>query len=158
MNDMPLPDSVRPRARQKLDERLTPLKHASRFAVPPKGWLRAIREAIGMTGAQFAARLGIKPPSVIDIEKSEATGSIQLKTLQRAAAALDCQLVYALVPRTSLEEAVNARARRIALKAIKRVAHSMALEGQAVNNSDLEARVAAYIKEHIKDRDLWSEP
>jgi len=155
---MPQPSSVRERARQRLDERLTPLKPESRFAVPPKGWIRAIREAIGMTGAQFAARLGIKPPSVIDLEKSEATGSIQLKTLQRAAAALDCQLVYALVPRTSLQEAVDQRARRIALRAIKRVAHTMALEDQAVNDPDLEARIAAYIKEHIKERDLWSEP
>jgi predicted DNA-binding mobile mystery protein A len=150
--------SVRQRARQKLDERLTSLKPESRFAVPPKGWIRAIREAIGMTGAQFAARLGVKPPSVVDLEKSEATGSMQLRTLRRAAAALDCQLVYALVPRTSLQQAVDERARRIALAAIERVAHTMALEDQAVNDPDLEARVAAYIREHIKDRDLWSEP
>ena len=110
-----------------------------------------------MSGAQFAARLGIKPPSVIDLEKSESTGSIQLKTLQRAAAALDCQLIYAFVPRTSLQDSVDARARRIAIKALKRVAHTMALEDQAVKDADMDARIAAYIRDHVKDRDLWAE-
>lgn len=157
MEHMATTSNVRERARQRLDERLTVLKPESRFAPPPKGWMRAIRDAIGMSGAQFAARLGIKPPSVIDLEKSEATGSIQLKTLQRAAAALDCQLVYAFVPRTSLQESVDARARRIAIKALKRVAHTMALEDQAVKDADMEARIAAYIRDHVKDRDLWAE-
>ena len=71
MEHMATTSNVRERARQRLDERLTVLKPESRFAPPPKGWMRAIRDAIGMSGAQFAARLGIKPPSVIDLEKSE---------------------------------------------------------------------------------------
>src|SRR3972149_2293310 len=72
-----------------------------------------------------SARLKITPQSVTDIEKSEATGSIQLKTLSRAAEALGCTLVYALVPKTSLEGAVRKRARRIAMKDLQRVAHTM---------------------------------
>jgi predicted DNA-binding mobile mystery protein A len=87
------------------------LKPEDRFSAPPKGWMRAIRDALGMTGAQFARRLENRPQSVEALEKSEANGSIQLKTLRRAAEALDCTLVYALVPNTSLEGAVSARAK-----------------------------------------------
>lgn len=118
--------------------------------------MRAIRDALGMTGSQFAARLKITPQSVADIEKSEATGSIRLSTLNRAAEALGCTLVYALVPKTSLEEAVQTRARRIAMKDLSRVAHSMKLENQAVADADLEARIQAYIRDALKDRDLWA--
>lgn len=147
---------MRQRARQRLDERLALLKPENRLTPPPKGWIRAIRDALGMTGPQFAARLKITPQSVGDIEKSEATGTIQLKTLHRAAEALDCTLVYALVPKTSLEGAVKSRARRIALKDLQRVAHTMKLENQAVGDADIEARIEAYIRDEIKDRDLWA--
>ena len=149
-------DTIRQRARQRLDERLVALKPENRLTPPPKGWIRAIRDALGMTGPQFAARLSIKPQSVADIEKSEATGSIQLETLRRAAEALDCTLVYALVPKTSLEGAVQSRARRIAMKDLARVAHTMKLEDQGVDDAALEQRIAAYVRDVIKDRDLWA--
>lgn len=147
--------TLRTRARTRLDERLMPLRPAE-LAPPPKGWIKAIREALGMTGQQFAARLGVKPPTVIDLEKSEALGTIQLKTLSRAADALGCTLVYALVPKTALQDTIDTRARKLALRALKRVAHSMKLEGHAVDDSDLERQIQNYIRHHIKDRDLWA--
>jgi predicted DNA-binding mobile mystery protein A len=149
--------TLRARARTRLDERLSVLREAE-LALPPKGWIKAIREALGMTGQQFASRLGIKPPSVVDLEKSEALGTIQLKTLSRAADALGCKLVYAIVPKTSLQDAVDARARKIAMRALKRVAHTMKLENQAVDEADLESQIWDYIAREIKDRDLWADP
>ena len=146
------------RARQRLDERLLALKPEDRFRAPPKGWLRAIREALGMTGVQFAQRLGIRPQSVEALEKSEASGAIQLNTLRRAAEALDCTLVYALVPNNSLSAMVDARARKLAMHDLGRVAHTMKLEAQGTGDADLEARIAAYIRDVLKDRDLWREP
>jgi predicted DNA-binding mobile mystery protein A len=146
------------RARQRLDERLSALKPEDRFRAPPKGWLRAIREAVGMTGVQFAKRLGIRPQSVEALEKSEASGAIQLNTLRRAAEALDCTLVYALVPNDSLSAMVDARARKLAMHDLGRVAHTMKLEAQGTGDADLEARIAAYIRDVLKDRDLWREP
>src|ERR1700709_484409 len=113
-------NDTRKRARERLDERLAPLKPADRFRAPPKGWVRALRDALGLTGVQFARRLGVQPPSVAALEASEENGTVQLKTLQRAAEALDCTLVYALVPNDSLEGAVRARARKIALRDLGR--------------------------------------
>lgn len=151
-------NDVRARARQRLDARLLTIQPADRLRPPPKGWVRAIREALGMTGVQFAARLGIRPQSVEALEKSEANSTIQLKTLRRAAEAFDCTLVYALVPKTSLEGAVRERARKIAMRDLGRVAHTMKLEAQETGDADLEARIDAYIRDTLKERDLWNEP
>jgi len=149
---------TRQRARHRLDERLQALKPEERFRAPPKGWVRAIRDAVGMTGVQFAKRLGIRPQSVQALETSEASGSIKLATLRRAAEALDCTLVYALVPNTSLEGAVHERARKIAAHDLRRVFHSMKLEAQGTGDGDLEARIDAYVRDELKERDLWNEP
>ena len=100
----------------------------SRFTPPVKGWIRAIREALGMTAEQLANRLGVKQPTLHELEQSEVKGSIELATLRRVAAALDCTLVYALVPRHSLEEMVRAFSRR----RLAPVEHSMLLEDQQV--------------------------
>lgn len=150
-------DDARQRGRNRLDERLSVLKPVDRFSVPPKGWVRAIRDALGMTGVQFAQRLQIRPQSVAALEKSEATGSIQLKTLRRAAEALDCTLVYALVPNTSLDGVTRTRARKIAMRELGRVSHTMKLEAQGTGDANLEARIEAYVRDVLKDRDLWNE-
>ncbi len=92
------------------------------------------------------------------LEASEENGTIQLKTLRRAAEALDCTLVYALVPNDSLEGAVRARARKIALRDLGRVAHTMKLEAQETPDGATDERLEAYIRDKVKERDLWDEP
>jgi predicted DNA-binding mobile mystery protein A len=79
-----------------------------------------------------------------------------LNTLKRAAEAMDCTLVYALVPRTSLENTVRNRARQIAATALARVSHTMKLEDQDTGSGEADARIEDYIL-HIKDRDLWND-
>ena len=144
------------RGRKRLDARLVPLNdERRRLLVPPKGWIRAVRDALGMSGVQLGKRLEVSPQTVEAMEKSEAAGTIQLNTLKRAAEALDCTLVYALVPKTSLENTVNNRARQIATAALARVSHTMKLEDQDPGDGELEARIGDYIR-HIKDRDLWN--
>jgi predicted DNA-binding mobile mystery protein A len=145
------------RGRQRLDTRLLPLKPVEKLKTPPQGWIRAIREALGMTGVQLARRMNVSPPTLKRIEKSEATGSIQISTLRRAAEALNCTVVYALVPNDSLVSAVDQRARKIALRELGRVAHSMKLEAQGTDEADLEDQIRSYIRENLKDRDLWNE-
>src|SRR6187402_1584857 len=97
-------------ARKHLDRRLSGLKPVSDWARPPRGWIRAIRDAVGMTAEQLATRIGVSQPRVMAIEKAEARGSLTLQSLTRAAEALDCTLVYALVPNESLDVMVRKRA------------------------------------------------
>jgi Fic-DOC domain mobile mystery protein B/predicted DNA-binding mobile mystery protein A len=98
--------------REQLDSalaKLAPLGHSSR---PIKGWLRAIRTGLGISGVQLAKQLGVKPPRVVEMEKNEVEGAITLKVLERAAEAMGCSLVYALIPRAgSLEQALRDQAK-----------------------------------------------
>ena len=148
--------TIRRRARKRLDEKIAGIRPVERYTVPNKGWIRAIRDAIGMTGPQLGKRLGLTPQAVMSLEKSEATGSIQLRSLRRVAEAMNCELVYALVPRCDLQEMVDRRARALAIDALGRVSHSMTLEGQKVDR-DLEVRIADYIENGLTDRQLWDE-
>jgi predicted DNA-binding mobile mystery protein A len=111
-----------------------------------------------MSSEQLGRRLSLRSQSIDDWEKTEANGSIQLATLRRAADALDCTLVYALIPKTSLEETVQSRARRIAMRELRRVAHTMKLEDQATDDIVQKEQIAEYIRDHVKERDLWKEP
>lgn len=108
-----------------------------------------------MTGTQFAKRLGVAWQSMDDLERSEAAGTIQLDKLRRAAEILDCTLVYALVPNRSLETMVTERARAIANAAIQRVDQTMALEDQKVERESNEHLIEDYIRDHVRDRELW---
>lgn len=145
------------RARTALDKRLMSLRPIDKFAVPPKGWVRAIRDALGMSGAQLAARLGVKAPSVVALEQSETADTIRLETLRKAALALDCQLVYALVPNKPLADMVAERAQAKARGVIGGVSHSMTIENQQVFDDNLEERIQNFISETLRDRDLWDD-
>jgi predicted DNA-binding mobile mystery protein A len=143
--------------RKRMDAKLMNLKQASDFPPPPKGWIRAIRETIGMSGVQFAERLGVTSQSIADLEKSEALGTIQLASLRKAADALDCDLVYALVPKTSLDGSVQGRARKIARRALLQVTRTMTLESQQATGRNMEDEIADYIRDHVRDRDIWDD-
>src|ERR1700719_3707346 len=121
-------------AYEQLDRRFNELKPLTQTTRPSRGWIRAIREAIGMTTAQLAKRLGVHQPRVIELERGEATGNITVKSLERAAEALGCHLVYALVPKEPLSDTIRKRASVIAERQLASVEQSMRLEDQAVND------------------------
>jgi len=142
--------------RQQLDKTLASLKTAN-TQVPVKGWIRAIREALGMSGKQLAQRLGVSQPRIPRLEQDELTGSVTLKSMQQVAEALDCTFVYALVPRTSLEDTVRSQARVVAQGHIERVAHSMLLEAQSLSAEEQQATLKATIDELVREmpKELW---
>lgn len=141
-------------AREALDRRLIPLGPSSRFAVPRLGWIRAIRDALGMTAAELAARMGISGASVRAMEETEVTGGIRLSTLRRAAEAMDCTLVYAFIPNESLQHTVEKQARRVLEEQMGRSRQTMALEDQAgeMTSSAVEAQFQAI----LDSGRLWS--
>jgi predicted DNA-binding mobile mystery protein A len=134
-------------SRSHLDERFQELGPVTRYASPVRGWIKAIRGALGMSTAQLAKRLRVKQPSVVALEQSEAKGAIELATLRRVAEALDCTLVYALIPNQPLEAMVRDRARTFARRRLEPVEHSMLLEDQKVTAKDAEARLDETVRE-----------
>jgi len=122
---------------KQLDRTLKPFRAAARNPRPQKGWLRAIREAAGISASEVARTLKTSRQLPVQLEKAEAEDRITLKSLRAAANALGCELVYALVPRANtLHELVEERARVQAKKHVLGVEHSMALENQAVGRVD----------------------
>lgn len=145
-------------ARRALDKRFSSIK-AVELARPPMGWLRAIRQALGMNAAQYAHRLGVKPQRIAALEKAEVNGTASLKTLRQAAEALECKLVYAIVPETSLNDMLHIRAKKRAEQELRRVHHTMRLENQALGNNDLTVERQRLIDELLAGslRRLWEE-
>jgi len=125
-------------ARKQLERRLAPLR-AMKLVAPPKGWIRAIRESLGMTARQLATRMGVGFSRIPVIEEAEVTGSTTLKTMRQAAAAMNCAFVYAFVPIEPLDDILRDRAIQKARKDVARLDHTMRLENQALLKSDLDA-------------------
>lgn len=149
-------DEVVAQSRSRLDHRFKKIGPAEQFAAPVRGWVRAIRQGLGMSTAQLARRLGIKQPSVVALEQSEVKGTIELATLRRVAEALDCTVIYALVPRKPLESMVRERARGVARRRLAAIEHSMLLEDQAASGQDFEARLEE-LAHKINRRLLWED-
>jgi predicted DNA-binding mobile mystery protein A len=99
---------------------------------PARGWLRAIREALGVSQQKVAAAAKVKRQSLIGFEKAEAGDRITLRNLRRVADAMDCELVYAIMPKSgSIQELAEQRKRSEATKRVLSVERTMALEDQA---------------------------
>ena len=142
---------------RQLDEALATFDPVRRRPPPPTGWARAIREALGMSLRQMSRRTGLSKTSIGSAEAGEVKGTVQFNTLQRLADALDCDLVYALVPRSSLGRTLEAQAERKAAQLVGRVADSMELEAQGVPDQETERQVREMIPALLRDRgrDFW---
>lgn len=146
-------------ARKALGKKLAPLSADTLQTRPHRGWIRAIRDALGMSAAQLAKKMGVSQPRVTALEKAEADDSVTLASLRRAAEALDCTLVYALVPKTSLDDMVMTRARAKAAKILQRVDHTMSLERQNLEDAETREQIEILAQDLIARnvRILWDE-
>lgn len=146
-------------ARKNLEKRLAPVREAN-LARPAGGWIRAIREALGMTTRQLAQRMEVSQSWVSELEKAEARGNPTLKSLREAAEAMDCKLVYALVPSQSLNEMVVARAREKAADLFAQVSHGMLLENQSLTKAQMHEELARLTDDILEEPigQLWEKP
>lgn len=144
--------------RKHLERRLAPLR-GSDFIRPERGWLRAMREALGMTTRQLAKRMGKAQSVIVETEQSEARGSISLASLRRAAEAMDCILVYAIVPKDPIDDILRARAEQMAAQRLARANHNMALENQSLADVDQEEERQRLIEELVRGPTtrLWND-
>jgi len=143
--------------REQLDKTFTEISQIKDIHPPIKGWLRAIRESLGLSGKRLGERIGVSQPRIVQLEKDEVSGSVTLKTMRQAAEAMDCFFVYAVVPRTSLEETVRIQAGKTAQKRLSHTSHTMLLEDQQVTDDEwqkmLEVKIDTLVRE--MPQDLW---
>lgn len=143
---------------RQLEETFRPLRELGDVTRPSGGWVRAVREGLGMTNVQLTKRLKKRAPqSIEDMQKSELTETIQLKTLRRLAGALGCRLVYAIVPPLPLDQIRRNRARVIAERLVKQTSHSMRLEAQGVSQEEEQRELESLIDKILADNPkiLW---
>ena len=142
--------------REQLNETLKQFSNIASINRPSRGWIRAIRDALGMNMRQFADRLGVSKSRIPRIEQDELTGSLTLKTMNRVADELDCIFVYGFVPRTSLNGTVKNQAKAIASKRMNRIMHTMNLEGQGLSSKNQKVAFKNMMDETINSPSiLW---
>jgi predicted DNA-binding mobile mystery protein A len=146
-------------ARRQLDKRFQSIQASTLFERPVKGWIKAIREAVGMTLEQLGNRMKVSRQQVGSLEQDELKGSVTLVTMERIAHALGCRFVYALIPESSLQEKVHAQARQKALALLAQTSHSMNLEAQGVLSEELDEQLQRLIDDFLtsKPSRLWEE-
>jgi len=143
--------------RKQLDQRLNLFAVVKNSPLPMRGWIRAIRDALGMTGQQLARRLGVQKQRITALEKGEVEGTVTINSMRKAAEAMDCVFVYALLPRDSLQENVERQARKYAEKIHATVQHSMLLEKQGLTADESGQGIKANTEKFVREtaRDMW---
>ncbi len=143
--------------REQLDNKLSKLKEFSIQGLTSIGWIKTIREALGMTSKDLASKVGVNQSRIIHMEQAEADGNIKISTMKKIADALDMDFVYAIVPRTSLNDMVRDQARLLALKKMERLDHTMRLEMQELSSEEKERALKDMIDKILFDelKDLW---
>lgn len=127
---------------QQLNSKMLGFASLKQVAMPPTGWIKAIRTALGMSMQQLGNKLNVSKQGVMDIEKREKDGSITIKSLREIARAMDMQLVYGFVPNDgSLDALIEKRATELATQIVMRTAHTMKLEDQANSKKRIETAI-----------------
>ena len=127
---------------EQLASKMEVFESTSELIIPPTGWIKAIRLALGMSMRQLADRLGITKQSVQEMELREQNSSITIKSLREAANALDMELVYGFVPKDgTLDALIDRKARELAVKIVSRTSQSMLLEDQGVSDERYEKAI-----------------
>jgi predicted DNA-binding mobile mystery protein A len=143
--------------RKQLDTALSKWRQARLPARPAAGWIRTIRQALGMSSLALSRRLAMTDSAVRKLEQAESGDAITLGTLRKVAAALDCELQYALVPRQPLDDVLRAQAALRAKEQVLAVSQSMALEDQAVDPALTAAQMESLAQARLAKagKGLW---
>ena len=144
--------------RSQLDAQLTELRSRHLPIRPDQGWIRTIREALGMSLRQLGQRIGMTKASVAQMEQRETEGTITLNSIRKLASAMEADFHYFLVPRQGLEETMRDRAELLARKLAKEVSDTMALEDQATSEGRLQELIEYHTDRLLKDEAvLWDD-
>ena len=144
---------------EQLDEQLRDWDVLKNRPIPKKGWVNMIRLALGLSTYQLAKRMNVYQSRVVQIEEAERKKAVTLKTLEKAAEAMGCKLVYGLIPCTTLHDILERQAKKVAKRILSRVTHTMELEEQGIDAKKMQQQFEDLIKELLEGnpKKLWSE-
>lgn len=138
---------------EQLDNKIAKFGNLYSEVPPGKGWVRAIRTALGMSLRQLGNKLQMSPQSASELEKREAKGSVSLNSLKQYAKAMDLKFVYGFIPNEkSLEQMIEKRASELATEIVMRTSINMCLEDQ--KNTDKRLQNAIKEKTEALKREM----
>jgi predicted DNA-binding mobile mystery protein A len=138
----------------QIERRLKPLRKYAGNTKLRTGWIHYMRTTIGMTLKNLADRARISVSTVAQSEKREIQGKVTLDTLQKLAAAMDCELIYAFIPKTEIQILLKEKALAKAQKILSKANTHMSLEDQEVQQS-MKERIERLAEKLIRDGDIW---
>jgi len=134
----------------QIDRYLANFDQIKQLPMPKQGWVKYVRNALGMTSLQLAKRLNVSRRRAVMIEQAEIEDSTTLKTLKQAAQAMNCKLVYAIVPQASITQILEEQAREFVKRHLKDVSHHMDLESQSVKNQKaIDAQIDELVQQYL---------
>jgi predicted DNA-binding mobile mystery protein A len=143
-----------PLALSQINRRLKSLRKSQKDANVRPGWIRYMRQSLGMTLKQLAGRAHLSTPTVAQAERGEAAGKVTLATLRKMAHAMECELVYAFVPKTDVDVLMKNAAQEKAKRTLTAADVHMALEDQRVTRS-IEERIERLARKLVAEGDVW---
>ena len=144
--------------KEQLESKIKYFVPTTKVAIPPTGWIKAVRLALGMSLQQLANRISITKQSVLEMERREMEGSISLKSLRETALVLDMELVYGFVPIDgSLNALIDRKARELATKIVLRTSNTMKLEDQENSKKRIKKAIEerSTLLKHEMPKVLW---
>ena len=150
-------DSTRHVVQQQLIKIVKSARNAFAPKRPKDGWIRTIRQTLGMSGAQFAQKLGYTRNKISILERKEASGDITINQLKELAKGLDAEVVYCVVPKKDPEQFIDDQARKKATEIIQETHQNMYLESQHISNEALEEQIGFLANEikRVGGKSLW---
>lgn len=144
--------------RQQLDKQFEALKGLASSA-PQQGWIKTIRDALGLSASQLGKKAGIDQSRISRLENAEKSGNLKLSSLQKIAKGLNMRFVYGFVAETTLETMVQEQARRIAVKRLKTLDNTMRLEKQGLPEEEKKKALDDMIEKILIDnpKDFWDQ-
>ncbi|MBT3984303.1 MAG: mobile mystery protein A [Bacteriovoracaceae bacterium] len=138
----------------QIERRLDSIRETKGKTVVSKGWIQYIRKAMGLTIEELAKLTGLSARTVAQAQSREVEGKITLSTLKKMADAMECDLVYSLIPKKSVTETIKNKAREKARKRLAEAGLHMKLEDQGVEGA-MEERVERLALKLIENGDVW---
>jgi predicted DNA-binding mobile mystery protein A len=151
--------SIKTTVRQQYQRIVDSAAIHARVVTPPEGWLRTVRKALGMSGAQLARKRGVTRARVAQAEHAELSGGATLKSMRAAAEAMGCRFVYAVVPESRINELIIAQARKKAAALVTVASTHMAFENQTLSDDKIEQEIERLTNELARETpaDLWDD-
>lgn len=118
------------------------------------GWIRYMRQALGLTMQELARLVALPASNIAQAEKREVEDKITLGMLRKLAHAMECELVYSFIPKKDITTLIRDKATEKARRTLQSADHHMKLEDQKVVG-DEEERIARLAQKFIEKGDIW---